>query len=566
MTRRILGFAAMLYAGTAMVPMPALAQAPAAAAAATMPANYPALASLFQDWRRTLLPELADGRADYSPAAMARLGDGLKTYRQRLAAIDRSGWPIAAQTDYKLVEAEMNGLDFDLRVLTPWARDPSFYANVFADWSDVPAHEGPYAHPNINLYEFKYPLNAADARRLTTLLAAVPANLAAAKANLAGGNARDLWKYGSRAFEEQSETLAKLGDGTLVMRTLDGPIPAVMTGASPQLKKAIADARAATDDFARWVAAEAPKKTGATGIGKENYNWYVKNVELLPWDWDAQVALLRRELDRSIAALRIEEVRNRDLPPASPATDPAAFQTLLKARQAKFSQFLADTGLIPDAPWSRTAIANQGMDFVAPDKRNFFDHVTAGDPYPLMSHFTHWIDLARMREAPHASPIRRVPPLFTIYSNRSEGFATAYEEILMHAGLYDDIPHGRELVWIMLANRAARGLASLYVQSNEMNLDQAGKFHAEWTPRGWSDPDSRLVGFEQLLYARQPGYGPSYVTGKLQFDQLLAAVSHADERAGRPFVMRDVIGRVMDAGVIPVPLIEAELVPAAGPR
>ena len=57
----------------------------------------------------------------------------------------------------------------------------------------------------------------------------------------------------------------------------------------------------------------------------------------------------------------------------------------------------------------------------------------------------------------------------------------------MQAGLYDDIPHGRELVWIMLANRAARGLASLRVQANEIGLDEAGKFHAGWTPRGWSD-------------------------------------------------------------------------------
>lgn len=133
----------------------------------------------------------------------------------------------------------------------------------------------------------------------------------------------------------------------------------------------------------------------------------------------------------------------------------------------------------------------------------------------------------------------------------------------MQAGMYDDIPHGRELVYIMLANRAARGLASLFVQANMMDLAQAGKFHAEWTPRNWSDPDSPLVGFEQLLYARQPGYGPSYVTGKLQLDDLLAAVSHADEIAGRPFVMRDVMQQVMDAGIIPVALIKDEVLAGA---
>ncbi|GGE10285.1 hypothetical protein GCM10011529_15820 [Polymorphobacter glacialis] len=558
MARRVLGLVAVLLASA----VPGLPVQAAPMAATAMPANYPVLVKLFADWRRTVLPPVADGKPDYSPAAMAKLGSDLKAFRARLAAIDRTGWAVTANNDYRLVEAELNGLDFDLRVLTPWARDPTFYANVFADWSDVPAHEGPYAHPNIDLYAFKYPLNAADEARLTTLIAAIPANLAAAKVNLAGSNARDLWTYGGRAFAEQSDTLEKLGAGTLVMRTLDGARPAPITGAGPKLVKAIADARAATDDFAAWVAAEAPKKTGAVGLGKEHYNWYVKNVELLPYDWDAQVALLRRELDRSIAALRLEEVRNRDLPPIVPLTDPAAYARLVKAKQARFSQFLADTGLIPDAPWSRKAIADQAIEYEAPEKRNFFTHVNAYDPLPLLSHFTHWIDLARMRAEPHASPIRRVSPLFTIYSNRSEGFATAFEEVAMQAGLYDDVPHGRELVWIMLANRAARGLASLYVQSNEMDLAQAGKFHAEWTPRGWSDAASPLVGFEQLLYARQPGYGPSYVTGKLELDRLLADVSHADEVAGRPFVMRDVMKRVMDAGIIPVALIGEEIIPA----
>ena len=33
-----------------------------------------------------------------------------------------------------------------------------------------------------------------------------------------------------------------------------------------------------------------------------------------------------------------------------------------------------------------------------------------------------------------------------------------------------------------------------------------------------SDAKSELVGFEQLLYLRQPGYGPSSVVGKSQLD------------------------------------------------
>ena len=93
------------------------------------------------------------------------------------------------------------------------------------------------------------------------------------------------------------------------------------------------------------------------------------------------------------------------------------------------------------------------------------------------------------------------------------------EELILHAGYYDDNPRAREIVWIMLAQRCARGLASLYAQANEFDIKQAKAFQVEWTPRGWMRPDLDLLGFEQQLYLRQPGYGTSYVTGKYLIDE-----------------------------------------------
>ncbi len=536
-----------------------LSAAPAAVPTATKPANYGQLASFFSEWRAFVAPPVEGGVPDYGTAGIARQAAALPTWRARLAAIDQTGWSIAAKNDYRIVAAELAAFDFNLRVLKPWARDPGFYANIAADWSDVPAHEGQTAEPNIDLYAWKWPLKPADDKALTAALAAVPANLAAAKTNLAGSTAHDLWAYGSAGFEDQSATLAALGAGTLKLRTLDGPVLADMKGASPALRKAIGEAKTASDEFAAWVAAEAPKRTGPTGVGKADYNWHAKNVMLSPYDWDAQMTLLQRELDRSLAGLRLEEVRNRKLPPLQSLTDPAAYARMVAERQAKFSAFFADTGLSTGEPYLAKAIAAQSVEFAPEGSRNFFSHVTMQDPLPLISHFTHWMDLARLREAPHASPIRRATPAFNMYADRSEGFATAFEEIAMQAGLYDDLPRGRELVWIMLANRAARGIASLRVQANEIDLATAGQYHAGWTPRGWSDASSKLVGFEQLLYARQPGYGPSYIIGKIQLDHLMAVASHADDVAGKPFVMRDFFARTMAAGIMPVALIEDEM-------
>ena len=542
--------AGVLLAGA----VPAAAQYAPPVAAAT-PA---ALVALFDDWRAFVEPARPGGVPDYGSAAMARKAAELPRFRERLKRLDRSGWSAAAVTDAELIRAEINGFDFNLRVLQPWARDPNFYRTLFGDESDVPAHEGPSAG-DIDLFKLSWPLSRADDRALTAQLKAVPALLAAARVNLAGSNARDLWVYGDRTFKEQSEVLADLAANRLVMRTLEGAPRATMTGASPVLLAAIGDARAATDAFAAWIATEARGKTGSSGVGKANYDWYAANVAFSPYSLDEQRVLLQRELDRSLASLRLEELRNRSLPPIAPIDDPTAFRAMAEAKTARFNDFLVATGLAPDRPYFRAAMAAQTSRYTALSDRNFFSHVTALDPLPLLSHSTHWIELARLKHEPHASPIRRRASLFNNFADRSEGFATAMEEVVMQAGLYDDIPHGRELVWIMLANRAARGLASLRVQANEIDLAQAGRFHAEWTPRGWSNPDSPLVGFEQLLYLRQPGYGPSYIIGKLQLDRLIAVGSQAADRAGRPFVMGEVFGRIIDAGIVPPTLIEAEV-------
>jgi uncharacterized protein (DUF885 family) len=539
-------------------PLGAATAAPAQAAAPAA-TGHAQLVTLFADWRAFNHSRIVHGKPDYSATAMAAKARALPAFQRRLKAIDTKGWSASDRGDYRLVEAEMNGLDFFLRVLKPWARDPGFYQTVFAEMSDVPAHEGPSAEPNIDLHKFAYPLSAADDARLSELLGAVPALLSDARRNLAGSHAHDLWAYGDRAFSEQAEVLAKLEAGTLVLNDLGGKRPASLQGRSPGLHAAVSNARVATEQFAQWIRAEAPKRTGPSGVGKANYNWHLKHVLLSPYDFDQQQVLLQRELDRSLASLRLEEVRNRALPPIAEISDPAAYRRMAEQRTDKLYRLLVDSGFITDQPYFRAALAGQTGDYTPPAERNFFTHVTALDPLPLSSHQTHWIELARLRHEPHPSPIRDTPPLFNIFEDRSEGFATAMEEVVMHAGLYDDIPHGRELVWIMLANRAARGLASLRVQANEIGLDEAGKFHAAWTPRGWSDATSRLVGFEQLLYLRQPGYGPSYIVGKMQLDHLLALASHRAELEKRPFDNRAAFAAILASGIVPPAIIEDEM-------
>jgi hypothetical protein len=193
--------------------------------------------------------------------------------------------------------------------------------------------------------------------------------------------------------------------------------------------------------------------------------------------------------------------------------------------------------------------------FVPPARRDFFSEVDAREPLLLRCHGFHWFDLARMASAPHPSPVRRGPLLYNIWDSRSEGMATAMEEWVTTAGLLDARPRGREVFWIGIAQRAARAIAGLRMQANDWTIEEAVRFAAAETPRGWLRADGDTVWGEQQLYLEQPGYGTSYLVGKALLEDLLA------ERAaqlGAGFTLKGFMDEVNASGMIPVSLIRWE--------
>lgn len=528
------------------------AGSPAFAQANRTPSRtYEQLTTLFSSWRTFEEPPRVNGIPDYSLATNTRRLTALRRMQARLAAIDTTGWTVREQVDHHLVRAEMNGMEYHLRVLKPWARDPAYYLSIITDESDTPAKEGPVIHGAIKLYDYPvWPrtlldtskaLTAQQSTELAARISTIPRLLQTARRNLAAGNARDLWVGGVKAFEEQSEALHTLGTR-------------VGTG-DAALSKAIADARSATDDFAKWVGEQARTKTGASGIGKEQYTWYLRNVLLVPLTWDDEVMITRRELARANVSLRLEENRNRALPQLPVADTPEEYRALQERVIPAYVKWVRDNDILTMEPWMERAMRERTAGFSPAASRNFFMQATQRDPRPLWTHLYHWWDNMRMRVAPHTSPIRRNALLYNVWMSRAEGMATAMEEYMMQAGLYDDSPRSREIVWIMLMNRAARGLGNLYAHSNELDMEKAGDIHVTWTPRGWMRRDP-LLGFEQHLYLRQPGYGASYVTGGRLLDEVFA------ERArqlGDRFTIKQVMDEINASGMIAVSLIYWEV-------
>jgi len=511
----------------------------------TSRSDYADLLTLFADWRAFESPPLRDGTPDYTAAQFVARQDDFLVLQERLHTFEIDDWPIPEQVDWHLVRAEMNGYDFNVRVLRPWARDPAFYNTVWTYRSDVPAHEGPTHHALVELWMYEFPLSREDEERLAGELAVIPPLMAQARENLSG-NARELWIAGIRDMRAQSVALrelkATLGDS-----------------ASNALRVAIDESIGATDKLVAWLEDEADSKTGPSGIGKDNYTWYLQNVHLVPMTWEDEVRLMKRELARAWSMLKLEEQRNRNLPPMTAAATPDEYDALAEGAVKRIMKFLDEKEIVTITDYMEPALRAHMGSFVPEAQRHFFWIGAHYDPAPLFTHFYHWFELARMDTEPHESPVRQGALLYNIFDSRNEGTATAVEEIFMHAGLYDDSPRSREIVWIMLAQRAARGLGSLYAQANEMTMEEAGEVHSEWTPRGWMKTEKELVLFEQHLYMRQPGYGTSYVTGKYLLDEALKDYAHEAEQRGEEFQLKLFFDQLNTIDSIPISLARWEL-------
>jgi hypothetical protein len=512
-----------------------------AAPAAAQPPGYDDLVALFEEWRAFQRPRFVEGVPDYSAAAMAAQHAELAAWQARLEAIDRSQWPVAERIDWHLLRAEMNGLDFDHRVLRPWERMPSFYAILVEDQSDTPLKEGPVIDGAIELWRWSFPLDAEALETLRTGLAAAPALVAGARENLTG-DARDLWRLGIRSARDQVSALERLG--------------AALAEHHPELVPEAEAARDAAASFADWLEKRLPEKTGPSGVGAESYDWSLHNVHLVPMTWEDELRLMERELARARAHLALEEHRNRALPPLEPAATPAEWERRAGEAVTRFLAFLDEREVMTMADWMEPALRERVAGYLPPEERHFFAQVDLREPLVMRCHQVHWFDTARIAREPHRSPIRRVPLLYNIWDSRAEGLATAMEEMMTSAGLLDDTPHGRELTYIMIAQRAARAIAGLRLHANEWDLDEAIRFAAEQTPRGWLRPDGALVWFEQQLYLEQPGYGSSYLTGKALLESLLAERAH---QLGPAFTLRGFFDELYASGVIPVSLIRWEM-------
>ena len=502
------------------------------------------LENIFIEWRSFEKPPKYRGAPDYRKKTFDSRMIEFEQLRKRLNEVDKASLDTESQVDWTLIWAEMNGFEFNYNILKPWERDPAFYKSLWMNRSDVPAHEGPTHHMVVEVWQYDFPLSRQQSKKLTNELSIIPAFNQQAKTNLTG-NARDLWIAGIRDIDTQVLNLESLKNFPGVKEHKD-------------LILIIDESISSTKSLSKWLKDESKNKTGPSGIGKDNYTWYQKNVHLVPLSWDDEVMLLKRELARAWSSLKLEEHKNRNLPKLTSASNQEEYMKKAKDASKDLIEFLDKQQVINVKDYYKDALDERLGKFVPEDTRNFFWITAHLDPKPLYSHFFHWFELAEMDLNPHKNIIRKDAVLYNIFDSRNEGVATSVEEMFMQAGLYESNPRSKEIVYILIAQRAARGLGSLYAHANLMTMEEAGKIHSEYTPRGWMKTEKELLIFEQHLYLRQPGYGTSYITGKYLFENALAEYSRINEKDPSSN-LKNFFKNLIDIGNIPMTLFHWEL-------
>ena len=518
-------FLVLLFSGTA-----ALSAAPQSK---PQPAGgtYDDLVALFKEFREFQKPQVVGGIPDYTPAAMKTQRLGLDKLMKRLAAIDIQTWPIPQKIDYMLVRAEMNGLDFDHRVLKPWAKDPAWYIVVEFQF-------GQKMYDPINLP--RGTLNADRVPALKTKLKAVPAILEQAKTNLTEPTA-DLVMLGIRSKQREAGMLRGFA------KTIASSQPDLV----PDVERAIR----AVDDFRGWLEKNQNRWKGPSGIGVANYDWYLKNVQLLPYTWEELMAISQREYDRSMSMIRLEQHKNRALPPFKLVSTSEEYALIFNQSQRYLRNFLVNEEVMTVPDWL-TLNPIKGFYYDFKGVPDYFAQIQLRDSLPLQPHdfVGHNPDATRQRQ--DKRPIRGTERLYFIDGTRAEALASGSEEILMHLGLLDRRPRARELTYNLIGFRAARSMSDLWIHSNRLTFRQGYDFNIEKTPYHWLPADSPTMWHDLELYLRQPTYGVGYLIGSLQLQKL---ISDRGIQLEDKFVLKDLMDSFYAAGMIPIALVRWEI-------
>lgn len=496
-----------------------------------------ALAHDFWQWRARYQPfsrddiprierplERSAGPRDWSEKSIARQRTVLEDFERRWKQIDLTGWSVAQQVDYRLMGSALARVRWELDINPRWQRDPSFYLD-----QTLTALLEALVEPS--------PFDPQRSREIVDRMRDIPAIIDDGKANL----------HAVRPFAALA-----IGDLTQIRPELEQvarEVAPMLREESAGNKTLAADFNTATENaivalesYRTWLQAHLDALPENAAVGRANYEFFLRYVALIPYSPEQLLSISRQEWDRSVAFEQYEKQRNQGLPELKLAGSLPEEIERAKRDEVAIREFLEEKGILTvpsrihhytlrPMPGYIEALADFGEtdDFTGPSRLNddgvrwvrppspqlgYFWLASAKDPRPDTVHEGvpgHYFQMCLSWR--HTDPMRR----HYYDSGANEGIGFYAEEMMLQAGLFDDSPRTREIIYNFMRLRALRVEVDVKLALGSFTMAQAAEYLAQHVPM-----DEKTAQGEAALFATDPGQAISYQIGKSQILHFLA--------------------------------------------
>src|SRR5882724_8697129 len=532
----------VLLAGCWLIPAGVAQEEPKRAAD-----SLPSLAGDFWQWRARYQPFSKDdiprldhpvGPRGWSAAAIARQRVALRNYEARWKRLNTQGWKRSEQVDYRLMGSAIARVRWELDLNRRWERDPSFYL----DQTLTALLEALVQPP---------PLDANRRREIVERISEIPGILEEGKENL-----RPVRPFAQLAIADLQEIRAKL-------MLVQADVAPLLQGkgdenaGSPLFRLATEAAIEALESYRSWLEQRLDKMPTDAAVGRANYEFFLNQVALLPYTPEQLFAVSAQEWARAVSFEQYERVRNQGLPELKvrasledeirkSQTDELAIRKFLEDKviltvppdihrytlrpMPGYLEALGEFGELDDFT-GPSRLNDDGVRWISPPTQNlgYFWLATAKDGRPDMVHEGvpgHYFQMCLSWK--HEDPIRR----HYYDSGANEGLGFYAEEMMLQAGLFDDRPRTREIIYNFMRLRALRVEVDVKLALGLFTLTQAADYLAQHVPM-----DNKTAEAEAALFATTPGQAISYQIGKIQILHFLAdaKLAHGDKFSLRTF-------------------------------
>jgi len=506
------------------------------------------LADDFWTWRARYAPFNGDDvprierpgeMRDWSRASIDKRRKDLTEFEARWKKIDANKWPIAKQVDYRLIGSALSRVRWELDVNPGWRRDPTFYIaqtlTALVEALTVPA-----------------PYDEARSREILTRIDNIPSILEEGMQNLQKPPA-PFARVAAQALENIRPHLHQMASALAKSTTLkEDELYTTTDRASDALEK-----------YRMFLQQSIPSLPNETALGRDAYVFFLKKVALMPYSPEELLAMGRQEWSRAVAFEAYEANRNKKVPPLKIADNIDNWIKDAAAKELQVREFLESNNILTVPDWVqhytlrstpeylRAVGFSETDDFTSPSRLNenciryvpepsqnlgYFWRATAMDPRPICVHEGipgHYFQLCLSWK--HENPIRR----HYYDSGANEGIGFYAEEMMLQAGLFDDSPHTREIIYNFTRLRALRVEVDVKLALGQFKLDEAGKYLHDKVPM-----DDQTARQEAIAFATGPGQAIDYQIGKLQIVKFLAEArmkqaDHFSLRAFHDFVWKN---------------------------